>query len=88
MSWVWVCAIGNLWAVRFPSRAAVLHAVLAASGAWPSSHSCFSQDLLVANPKIRLLAADGVDALEAALQIVASLLQVARVVSVLTLVDI
>lgn len=43
---------------------------------------------VIADPKIRLLTADGVNALEAPLQIVASLLQVTRVVSVLALVDI
>ena len=47
-----------------------------------------SHDLLIADPQIRLLAADGVNALEAPLQVVASLLQDARVVSVLTLVDV
>lgn len=54
----------------------------------PSSHSHFPNDVLIADPKIRLLTADGVNALESPLQIVASLLQVTRVVSVLTLVDI
>lgn len=43
---------------------------------------------VIADPQIRLLAADGVNALEAPLQIVASLLQDARVVSVLTLIDV
>lgn len=43
---------------------------------------------VIADPQIRLLAADGVNAFEAPLQIVAGLLQDARVVSVLTLVDI
>ena len=54
-------------------------------------HSYFprgSHHLLIADPQIRLLAADGVNAFEAPLQIVAGLLQDARVVSVLTLVDI
>lgn len=46
------------------------------------------QDLLIADPQVRLLAANGIDAFEAPLQIVASLLQDARVVSVLTLVDV
>lgn len=47
-----------------------------------------SRDLLIADAQVRLLAADGVDALEAPLRVVASLLQGARVVSVLTLVDV
>ena len=47
-----------------------------------------SHDLLITDPQIRLLTADGVNALEAPLQIVAGLLQDARVVSVLTLVDV
>lgn len=54
----------------------------------PPSCAHFSNDLLITDPKIRLLAADGVNALEAPLQIVASLLQVTRVVSMLTLIDI
>lgn len=47
-----------------------------------------SHDLLIADPQIRLLTADGVDALEAPLHVVAGLLQGACVVSVLTLVDV
>lgn len=43
---------------------------------------------VIADPQIRLLTADGVDALEAPLHIVASLLQGACVVSMLTLVDV
>lgn len=45
-------------------------------------------DLLIADLNVRLLTADGVNALEASLQIVAGLLQGARVVSVLALVDV
>lgn len=57
----------------------------------PHPHAPFPQgkhDLLVADAQVRLLTADGVDALEAPLQIVAGLLQGARVVPVLALVDV
>lgn len=43
---------------------------------------------VIADPQIRFLTADGVDALEAPLHVVAGLLQGACVVSVLTLVDV
>lgn len=55
----------------------------------PSSHfPRGSHDLLIADLNVRLLTSDGVNALEPPLQIVAGLLQGARVVSVLTLVDV
>ena len=57
----------------------------------PNTRSCFPQgshDLLVADLDVRLLTADGIDALEPPLQIVASLTQGARVVPVLALVDV
>lgn len=46
------------------------------------------RDLLIADLQVGVLAADGVNALEAPLHVVARLLQGARVVSVLTLVDV
>lgn len=74
--------------VQSPDRCILLPAALAASGTRPLPFPRGSPDVLIADLDVRLLTADGVDALEPPLQIVAGLLQGARVVPVLTLVDV